>query len=50
MEAFAYFGKTILCSGILFAYYHLALRNRTFHQYNRWFLLFSVVLSLVCRF
>lgn len=47
MEPFIYFGKLILCSGVLFGYYLLALRNRTFHQYNRFYLLFSVVISLV---
>jgi hypothetical protein len=37
----------VLCSGVLFGYYCLALRNRTFHQWNRFYLLACVVLSLV---
>lgn len=48
MTAFAfYLLKVGICSGVLFGYYHLFLRNKLFHQWNRFFLLFSVVLSLV---
>lgn len=43
----AYFAKVIICSGILYGYYHLALRNNRFHQWNRYYLLLSTVLSLV---
>lgn len=47
MEAlFLYFGKMILCSAVMFGYYHLALRNRTFHHYNRFYLLLIIVVSL----
>ena len=47
MLAFAfYLLKVIVCSGILFGYYWLALRNKVFHQYNRFYLLGAVVLSL----
>ena len=42
-----YLLKVFVCSAILFLYYHLALRNKLFHQWNRYYLLFSVVLSLV---
>lgn len=42
-----YLLKVALCSGILFLYYHLALRNKAFHQWNRFYLLAAVVLSLV---
>ena len=42
-----YLLKVILCSGILFLYYHLALRNKAFHQWNRFYLLAAVTLSLV---
>lgn len=42
-----YLLKVILCSGILFFYYHVALRNKVFHQWNRFYLLAAVVLSLV---
>jgi hypothetical protein len=41
-----YLLQVIICSGILFLYYHLALRNGLFHQWNRFYLLFAVVLSL----
>jgi BlaR1 peptidase M56/GldM C-terminal domain len=43
---FWYILKVIICSGILFGYYWLFLRNKIFHQYNRFYLLASLVLSL----
>jgi TonB-dependent SusC/RagA subfamily outer membrane receptor len=47
MIAIAYYLlKVILCSGILFSYYHLVLRNKAFHQWNRFYLLGAVVVSL----
>ena len=42
-----YLLKTILVSGIFWAYYWIALRDKKFHYYNRFFLLSSSVLSLV---
>lgn len=39
--------KMLLCSGILYAYYHVALRNNRFHQWNRYYLLLATLLSLV---
>ena len=42
-----YILKVITCSGILFAYYWLLLRNKIFHQYNRFYLLASIGLSLL---
>jgi N-acetylmuramoyl-L-alanine amidase len=42
-----YLLKTIACSGILFAYYQTALCNRSFHRWNRYFLLATVVISIV---
>lgn len=44
---FLYAVKVLICSGILFLYYWAALRNKKFHQYNRFYLLFSVVFSLI---
>ncbi len=41
-----YLLKAILCSGILFSYYWFFLRNKAFHSFNRFYLLFAVVLSL----
>ena len=42
-----YFGQVILVSGILYGYYYFFLRNRQFHQYNRFYLLSVSLLSLV---
>ena len=42
-----YFAKMILCSAVMFAYYLLFLKDKTFHHYNRFYLLSSVVVSLV---
>lgn len=50
---FSYLLKMTICSGILFLYYRLALRNKVFNQYNRFYLLGSVVLSVflpLCKF
>jgi len=44
---FWYILKVILCSGILFGYYWLFLRNKIFHQYNRFYLLAALILSLL---
>jgi len=41
-----YLVQVIICSGILYVYYHAVLRNKKFHQYNRYYLLLSTVLSL----
>ncbi|MBC7689535.1 MAG: N-acetylmuramoyl-L-alanine amidase [Aquabacterium sp.] len=42
-----YLLKVTICSGILLGYYSLMLRNKIFHQYNRFYLLASVVLALL---
>ncbi|MFI5124605.1 MAG: TonB family protein [Chitinophagales bacterium] len=47
MSIILYLIKTILISGLLLGYYWLFLRNKTFHRYNRWFLLGIPVVSLV---
>ncbi len=48
MEAlYFYFGKMIICSAIMSAYYLLFLRDKTFHHYNRFYLLSTVILSLL---
>jgi TonB-dependent SusC/RagA subfamily outer membrane receptor len=47
MIAFAYYlFKVIACSGTLVGYYQLALRNRIFHQWNRYYLLATLLLSI----
>jgi hypothetical protein len=43
---FMYILKTILVAGIFLGYYWLVLRNKKFHHYNRFYLLFSLVLSV----
>lgn len=48
MEALIlYFGKQIICSGVLFLYYQWCLKDKTFHHYNRFYLLSAVVISLL---
>ncbi len=48
MPLFFYFIlKVILCSAVLFGYYHLFLRNKVYHAYNRFYLLAAVVISLL---
>jgi N-acetylmuramoyl-L-alanine amidase len=42
-----YLLKIIISSGILFIYYYIALRNKRFHYYNRFYLLMSVAISLL---
>ncbi len=42
-----YFLQVFLASGVLWLYYYLFLRNHKFHQYNRFYLLSSVVISLI---
>jgi N-acetylmuramoyl-L-alanine amidase len=47
MIAFSYYLlKVLICSTVLFGYYWLALRNKVFHGYNRFYLLAIIVLSL----
>ena len=46
MLTFAYYIlKVIICSGILYGYYLIALRNKIFHRWNRFYLLAIVVIS-----
>lgn len=48
MIALAYYLlKVAICSGILFLYYYIALRNKVFHQWNRFYLLLAVIISLI---
>ncbi|MET0394878.1 MAG: M56 family metallopeptidase [Chitinophagaceae bacterium] len=46
----AYLIKAIVASGLLYGYYLLALRNKKFHAYNRFYLLAAVILSLIIPF
>lgn len=42
-----YIVKVLICSGVLYGYYELALKNSTLHRWNRVFLLLAPVFSLV---
>ncbi|MEO6819351.1 MAG: N-acetylmuramoyl-L-alanine amidase [Ginsengibacter sp.] len=42
-----YFLKVLIVSGVLCGYYFLALKDKIFHKWNRFYLLFSVVLSII---
>jgi N-acetylmuramoyl-L-alanine amidase len=42
--------QIVLVSGILYSYYHFFLRNKRFHQYNRFFLLAVIALSILIPF
>lgn len=42
-----YLLKVMLCSAMLFGYYHLFLRNKVYHAYNRFYLLASVVIAML---
>lgn len=46
MPFLIYLLKVTVCSGLLTGYYYIALRNRAFHQWNRFYLLATVLLSL----
>lgn len=42
-----YLGKVIVCSGVMFLYYKLSLKDKTFHHYNRFYLLSAMFISLL---
>ncbi|HFK5501945.1 M56 family metallopeptidase [Elizabethkingia anophelis] len=47
METLLYFGKMLICSAIMWGYYLLFLKDKTFHHYNRFYLLATIVISLL---
>ncbi|MBE7173933.1 MAG: TonB family protein [Williamsia sp.] len=47
MNLLLYAGKVVICSGFLFGYYHLFLRNRKFHRYNRFYVLTAALFSIL---
>ncbi|AEV97285.1 hypothetical protein A4D02_17050 [Niastella koreensis] len=47
MTFLLYLGKVMLCSGILLGYYWLFLRNKRFHHYNRFYLLATLLVSVL---
>ena len=42
-----YLLKVLICSTILYGYYWIALRNKAFHYWNRFYLLGAVILSIL---
>ncbi|HEX2629902.1 MAG TPA: M56 family metallopeptidase [Chitinophagaceae bacterium] len=46
----SYILQATVVSGILYTYYHFFLRNKRFHQYNRFYLLAATLLSLLLPF
>ncbi|MCX8532200.1 M56 family metallopeptidase [Chryseobacterium luquanense] len=47
MEALIfYFIKVVICSGVMFLYYQLSLKDKTFHHYNRFYLLSAMLISI----
>lgn len=47
MIVLLYILKSILCSGLFYGYYLIILRNKPFHQYNRYYILATTMLSVV---
>lgn len=47
MVNYIFFIKVIVCSMVLLSYYFIALRNKIYHQYNRIYLLLSVIASWI---
>src|SRR6476469_9223756 len=47
MAIFLYAVRLLLVSGAFYGYYHLFLRNKRFHRYNRFYLLSASLLSFI---
>jgi len=45
-----YLLQVIAAAGLLYGYYHFALRNKRFHRYNRFYLLMAIVISSLIPF
>jgi N-acetylmuramoyl-L-alanine amidase len=45
-----YLLQVTAASGLLYGYYHFALRNKKFHRYNRFYLLLAIVISSLIPF
>jgi TonB family protein len=46
----SYFIKLLICSGVLYGYYALALKNNPFHRWNRGYILLATVACLLLPF
>jgi hypothetical protein len=44
---FIYSVKVIICSGVMLGYYYISLKDKTFHHYNRFYLLSAMLISLL---
>ncbi|WP_415327561.1 M56 family metallopeptidase [Chryseobacterium sp. MMS23-Vi53] len=44
---FSYLIKIVICTAVLLGYYYLFLKDKTFHHYNRFYLLSALPLSLL---
>ncbi len=44
---FFYIAKVIITTGVMFLYYKLFLKDKTFHHYNRFYLLAAALISLI---
>ncbi|WP_312076026.1 M56 family metallopeptidase [Chryseobacterium sp.] len=44
---FFYLIKVCICSAVLFGYYFLALRDKIYHHYNRFYLVGSLIISVI---
>ena len=47
MAILLFIAKLIVSSGLLYGYYHLFLRNKRFHRYNRFYLLTISLIALI---
>jgi len=45
-----YLAQVVISSGTLYGYYHIFLRNKKFHQYNRYYLMMAAVISICIPF
>jgi TonB family protein len=50
MAVLPFIAKLIMSCGLLYGYYHLFLRNKRFHHYNRFYLLAVALFSLIIPF
>ncbi|MDD1523867.1 peptidase M56 [Riemerella anatipestifer] len=42
-----YIIKSLVCSGFLYTYYFIFLKDKTFHRYNRFYLMFTLFVSIL---
>ena len=47
MELFLYFVKVSACTAIFYSFYHFVLSRFTFFNFNRWYLIGTLVLSFI---